>query len=284
VGQYYQDSQTVNDAALPWIERHRNDRFFALLHYMDPHDPYFTHPYDGHGIARVENQHPPAELAVEMKELYAGEIAHMDESFGALVKKLRELGLYDDTLIVLTADHGEEFQEHGGWWHGTTLYNEQIAVPLITKFPRGVSMPSRPSGIARLLDVAPTILSASGATKPEAWQGADLAAGIPDVRAAFAEEDHEGNIITAVRKGSIKLIRAQPDNPRGLPEVELFDVEGDPGEQRNLAAEREAEIADLDQEILAISTGASEEAVASAGDVDMDDATRERLRALGYIE
>ena len=284
VEQYYQDSRTVNDAALPWIERHGDDRFFALLHYMDPHDPYFTHPYDGRGIARVENQNPPAELAEEMKELYAGEIQYMDESFGDLVATLKQLGIYDDTLILLTADHGEEFQEHGGWWHGTTLYNEQIAVPLIAKFPAGASVSSRPSGIARLLDVSPTILSAAGAPLPEEWQGADLAKSIPATRAAFAEEDHEGNIVTSVRKGSMKLIRAQEGNPRGLPTVELFDVEGDPGEQRNLVEGRDVEVADLDQEIVAISTGAADEAVESAGDVDMDDATRERLRALGYIE
>lgn len=284
VEQYYQDSRTVNDAALPWIERHKDDRFFTLLHYMDPHDPYFAHPYDGKGIARVENQNPPPEQAAEMKELYAGEIRYMDESFGDLVSTLKEIGVYDDTLILLTADHGEEFQEHGGWWHGTTLYNEQIAVPLVTKFPLGTYVSGRPTGIARLLDVSPTILAAAGATLPAEWQGEDLAEGVPSTRVAFAEEDHEGNIITAVRKGPTKLIRAQPGNPRGLPEVELFDVEGDPGEQRNLAEERPVEIADLDEEIVAISTGASDRAVEGGGSVEMDDATRERLRALGYIE
>lgn len=284
VEQYYQDSRTVNGDALPWIERHKDDRFFTLIHYMDPHDPYFAHPYDGKGIARVENQNPPAELAAEMKELYAGEIRYMDESFGDLVQTLKDNDLYKNTLIILTADHGEEFQEHGGWWHGTTLYNEQIAVPLITKFPAGTYISGRPRGIARLLDVSPTILSATGAAIPDEWQGDDLAEGIPSSRVAFAEEDHEGNILTAVRKGATKLIRAQAGNPRGLPEVELFDVEGDPGEQRNLAAQREVEIADLDQAAIAISTGASDDAVEGAGDVEMDEATRQRLRALGYIE
>lgn len=284
VGQYYQDSRTVNDLALPWLERHRDDRFFLLMHYMDPHDPYFTHPYDGRGIARVENQNPPAELAAEMKELYAGEIRYMDESFGALVDDLRRLGLYENTMIVITADHGEEFQEHGGWWHGTTLYNEQIAVPLVIKYPEGFEVPARPEGVARLLDISPTILAATGASVPEPWQGEDLSVGIPADRVAFAEEDHEGNIVTAVRKGSMKLIRAQEGNPRGLPTVELFDVEGDPEEQRNLAIDRDVEVADLDEEIIAISTGAADHAVAGGGDVEMDDATRERLRALGYIE
>jgi arylsulfatase A-like enzyme/uncharacterized membrane protein YbhN (UPF0104 family) len=284
VGQYYQDSKIVNADALPWIERHKDDRFFALVHYMDPHDPYFVHPYEGRGIARVDNQHPDASLAEEMKALYAGEIAYMDESFGALVETLKRNGIYDDTLIVFTADHGEEFQEHGGWWHGTTLYDEQVGVPLIAKFPAGVMVPAQPRGIGRLLDVAPTILATAGVAIPAEWQGADLAEPIPASRIAFAEEDHEGNILTAARKGKLKLIRAQAGNPRGLPEVELFDVQRDPGEEQNLAEDRGHAVEELDEAIIAITTGAADSAVASAGEVQMDDATRDRLRALGYIE
>ena len=284
VEQYYQDSRTVNADALPWIEKHKDDRFFVLVHYMDPHDPYFVHPYDGTGIARVDNQNPDPWMAEEMKELYAGEIRYMDESFGHLVETLKRNGIYDNTLIVFTADHGEEFQEHGGWWHGTTLYDEQIAIPLIAKFPSGTLVPAQPSGIGRSLDVAPTILAAAGVAVPDEWQGSDLAQPIPPTRTAFAEEDHEGNVITAARRGSLKLIRAQAGNPRGLPEVELFDVRRDPGETQNLAGQREVEVGDLDREIVAITTGAADSAVASAGEVQMDDATRERLRALGYIE
>ena len=284
VEQYYQDSRTVNADALPWIERHKDDRFFTLIHYMDPHDPYFVHPYDGTGIARVDNQNPDPALAEEMKELYAGEIRYMDESLGDLVDTLKRNGIYDNTLILFTADHGEEFQEHGGWWHGTTLYDEQIGVPLIAKFPAGMQVPAQPQGIGRLLDVAPTILAVAGIEIPEDWQGTDLVVPIPPTRTAFAEEDHEGNVITAARRGTLKLIRAQAGNPRGLPEVELFDVRRDPGETQNLASDREVEVADLDNEIVAITTGAADSAVASAGEVEMDDATRERLRALGYIE
>jgi arylsulfatase A-like enzyme/uncharacterized membrane protein YbhN (UPF0104 family) len=284
VEQYYQDSRTVNADALEWLSRHKDDRFFTLIHYMDPHDPYFVHPYQGRGIARVDNQNPDPDQATEMLELYAGEIQYMDESFGALRDQLREHGIYDNTLIVFTADHGEEFQEHGGWWHGTTLYEEQVAVPLIAKFPAGSLVPARPGGVGRLLDVAPTILAASGIEIPAEWQGADLALPIPSNRVAFAEEDHEGNIITAVRNARLKLIRANPGNPRGLPEVELFDLQKDPGEQLDIAADRRIEVEDLDREIVAITTGAAEEAVANEGEVQMDDATRDRLRALGYIE
>jgi len=107
---------------------------------------------------------------------------------------------------------------------------------------------------------------------------------IPSHRVAFAEEDHEGNIITAARNARLKLIRANAGNPRGLPELELFDLQRDPGEQENVAGDRPVEVEDLDREVVAITTGAAQEAVANDGEVEMDDATRDRLRALGYIE
>ena len=137
VTDYYQDAATVTRVADDWLTRHKDSRFFLLLHYMDPHDPYFPHPYTGEAIARVESDNPDPALAKHMRELYDGEIRFTDEHIGEVEAKLRELGLWDDTLIVITADHGEEFHEHGGWWHGTTLYEEQIHVPLLVKWPKG---------------------------------------------------------------------------------------------------------------------------------------------------
>ena len=287
VSQYYQDSTAVNGAVLPWIERHRADRFFLLVHYMDPHDPYFRHPYDGEAIARVENPNPPPELAPRMRELYAGEVAHVDASFGGLTATLDRLGLSDDTALVLVADHGEEFQDHGGWWHGTTLYDEAIDVPLIVRWPRGSTVPSAPIGAGargRLLDVAPTLAALAGIAAPAGWQGEDLAKPIPAGRPLFAEEDHEGNVLSAVQVGDWKLLHANPGNPRKLAPTELFDMAGDPRETRNLAGTDASHVADLDgsmQEMARVAAGA---AVAKSEDVKMDDATRERLRALGYVQ
>jgi arylsulfatase A-like enzyme/uncharacterized membrane protein YbhN (UPF0104 family) len=287
VGQYYQDSRAVNALALPWIERHKEDRFFALVHYMDPHDPYFRHPYDGEAIARVENQNPKPELAASMRALYAGEVAHVDASFGALVDVLKRSGLWENTALVVVADHGEEFQDHGGWWHGTTLYEEQIDVPLVVKWPSRVAAVTAPTEIGargRLLDVAPTLVALARVPAPEGWQGTDLREPIAADRALFAEEDHEGNVLSAVQRGERKLIRANSGNPRGLPTVALFDVANDPGELANLAPAEAHEVARLDSLLVEAAAVAAGQAVASSGDVQMDDATRERLRALGYVQ
>ena len=284
VNQYYQDSRTVNAAAINWLERNRADRFFLLMHYMDPHDPYFRHPYDGFAIARVENPNPSPALAAIMRDLYAGEVRYMDESFGELIAFLRRSGLYDQMAIVVVADHGEEFQEHGGWWHGTTLYDEQIHVPFMVKLPEATPALEPSTGQARLIDLAPTIAGFAGVSAPSTWQGADLRFGVPLDRPVFAEEDYEGNVLSAIRTPERKLIRANPGNPRGLKPNELYDVGNDPGETRDLESTAPGIVVQLSNALMSLGKIASEEAAGSAEEVEMDSQTKERLRALGYAK
>jgi len=289
-GDFYQDSAVVNEVAFDFLERHRDARFFLFLHYMDPHDPYFRHPYDGHGIARVANQHPTPELTAEMHRLYRGEIEYLDANFARLLDELRKLGLYENTLIVLTADHGEEFQEHGGFWHGLTLYDEQVHVPLIVKWAGDGARPQGdPRGhLVGLLDVTPTILARAGARIPPTLQGVDLVLGAEQRpernRIVFAEEDHEGNVLRAVRTEEWKLIEANPGNPRGLPPQELFQVSEDPGEQRNLSAERADRVAELLRHADAQEQLARSQSLGGAATAELSAAEQEALRLLGYVE
>jgi arylsulfatase A-like enzyme len=286
VRHYYQDAATVTEAGNAWLDRNRGARFFLFIHYMDPHDPYFRHPYDGSAVARVQTPSPDAARARELSDLYDGEVDYLDVHLGAFLDHLRALGLYDDALIVLVADHGEEFHEHGGWWHGTTLYEEQIRVPIIMKPPAhgaaGLAPGSRRAGLARLLDVTPTILAVAGVEAPPRTQGISLAEG-EDAAQSFAEEDFEGNRLRALRAGTWKIIEANPGNPRGLPEIELFDLTADPGETRSLAAKDEgrwkAMRARMDH-----TTADALKAAVTGEQIEVDDATRERLRALGYVQ
>jgi arylsulfatase A-like enzyme len=289
VADYYQDAETVNGVALPWLERHAGARWFLLLHYMDPHDPYFAHPYDGTAIARVEAEHPDPSQAARMRELYDGEVRWTDEHLGVLFDRLRALGVWDQTMIVLTADHGEEFHEHGGWWHGKTLYEDQIHVPFLVKWPKGVVGPADADGeIVRHLDVMPTVLARAGAPQPDSVQGVDLlslplAARSEAERTHFAEEDHEGNVLEAVRTREWKLIEANPGNPRGLAPVELFAIERDPNEQSNVI-DAHADVADeLRRHGEAQRQLAASRAV-EGGAADIGREECERLRVLGYVE
>jgi arylsulfatase A-like enzyme len=291
VPNFYQDASVVNQHALDWMERNKHTRFFLFLHYMDPHDPYFEHPYNGYGHARASDQNPDSSLAPEFSRLYDGEVIYLDDYLGRLFDWLKAEGLYEEALVVLTSDHGEEFHEHGGWWHGQTLYQEQIAVPLIIKYPAGSGDGSSPGlaispsqvvdDLVRSLDIAPTILDVAGVSIPEAMEGRSLWSATDQVPYAISEEDHEGNVLQSIRTPDRKLILANSDNPRGLPAEALFDLNSDPGEQRNLAKTTPDQIAVLRAPLEDLLALARQRAV--AGEMgSLDAAVQERLRDLGY--
>lgn len=285
VENYYQPAEVVTARGLEWIAAHGDRPFFMFLHYMDPHDPYFTHPLNGEALARVANPNPDPALADRYRAAYDGEIAYLDAQLGRLFAELKARGVYDRSLIVLTADHGEEFQEHGGWWHGLTLYDEQIAVPLIVKAPRGGPAAVVNDALVSSLDIAPTILAAVGVPPPDAMVGRalGLADGAPAPRDhSVAEQDLEGNVLQSYRTADWKLIQANPGNPRGLPPRQLFDIARDPREQHDLAARRSQEMAGLESHLAAVLSHA-EAVKVGGGETAIDSATEERLRALGYV-
>jgi arylsulfatase A-like enzyme len=287
VRHYYQPAEVVTAEVRHWLDGRPAERepLFLFVHYMDPHDPYFVHPFNGEGYARVANPNPPAAVAEKLHGLYKGEVTYLDEHLGVLFDDLRRRGLWDKTLVILTGDHGEEFREHGGWWHGTTLYDEQVHVPLLVK-PPGTHAGRVLEEFATSLDIAPTVLAAAGLPLPGQLQGHPLPldGGAPPARqSVFAEEDLEGNVLQAVRTREWKLISANPDNPRGLAPEELYDLPRDPKEKTNVvgSAPAEAEMmrAELGKSVLQARAhaGASEQ-------TEMDPATRQRLKSLGYIQ
>ncbi|HYC54795.1 MAG TPA: sulfatase [Candidatus Binatia bacterium] len=286
VQNYYQDAQTVNGGALPWLDRNSREPFFTLIHYMDPHDPYFEIPYNGVAIARVDTPHPDPSQRDRMMKLYADNIEYMDRFIANLIEALQASGVYDNTTIVLVADHGEEFYEHKGWWHGTTLYDSEMHVPLLIKLPKATNAAVKPGtrvkAWAQLLDVAPTVLAASGVPIPERYQGRDLFSQTPPPQALFAEEDHEGNILHSIRTEKWKLITANEGNPRGLAPVELYDMSTDRGETRNVAGDNAAVVEELKTNLDALKQLAASRAVAGES-AAIDAAAQEKLRSLGYV-
>ncbi|MFH1861262.1 MAG: sulfatase [bacterium] len=285
VHHFYRSGETVTVYVSDFFDQQKDQKFFLFLHYMDPHDPYFEHPYNGMGYARVALPNPDASFAEPFRRLYREDVEYLDHWFGQVMKNLKDLGIYDSSLIVLTADHGEEFYEHGGWWHGTTLHEEQVRVPLLIKRPAQQDSGVVIETLTRSIDIAPTILSITGLDRPAEMRGRDLFSAELDTVEPyiFSETDHEGNIVQMLRVGPWKYIKTNPDNPRKRPAEQLFYIPDDPHEKQNVAdqyVERvvemrallEAEYAD----ILATQTEASQQS--------MDRATEERLRALGYTK
>lgn len=171
VEDYYLPAETQVDRALDWIQAQRGDRHFLFVHLMEPHDPYFSHPYDGEAVGRADTPDPPPGQAAHLRALYADEVRHLDTELGRFFDRLAADGRYDDALIVLAADHGEEFQEHGGWWHGVTAYDEMVHVPLIIKLPGNRAGGTRVPWQVRTIDIAPTVTDLVGVDIGADWVG-----------------------------------------------------------------------------------------------------------------
>ena len=184
-------SDTLNEQAFAWLESRDTERpFFLYLHAVDPHDPYTPRsPFREQYIQtrqypdlvaprqlfeRRLTDHEAAAISSELGALYDAEVAFTDHHFGQLVAWLKNNGLYDSTAILAVSDHGEEFFEHGGWGHGSTLYQEQLAVPLIVKFPGQVGAGQRVDALAQHVDLLPTILDLLGIEGPPHLQGSSL--------------------------------------------------------------------------------------------------------------
>jgi arylsulfatase A-like enzyme len=283
-GSAYQDASVVNRELLALLGDTPQTPFFAFVGYMDPHDPYYPHPYNGTGYSRAANPNPSPEEAPRMIELYNGEIEYWDEEFGKLVTELKRRKLYDDLTIVITSDHGEEFMDHGGFWHGTTLYDEQLRVPMIVKLPHRERAGTRVDHWVESVDIMPSILRRAGVAIPEGVQGKDL---MKAADSTFAEEDHEGNVLRAMRvkrgASELKIIEANEGNPRGLEPLELYRTDQDPGELVSLAHEEPAVLnlvaTQLDQRGKVAQKGAVQD---QSVNLASDASAVEKLRALGY--
>ena len=281
-GRAYQDAETVNRGVDAWLDRAPAAPWLLFIGYMDCHDPYFEHPYSGSGYARAAHQTPDLAEAPELGRLYDGEVTYWDHQFGVMVDDLKRRGLYEDLTIVVTADHGEELGDHGGFWHGTTLYDEQVHVPLYVKLPQNRRGGTVVRHWVQSIDVMPTLLAQMGIDVPDGVQGGDLFEGTDVV---YAWESHEGNDLESVRErigtDERKLMLANPQNPRGLPAVQLFHVDTDPGERENLADEGHGEVRSLTETLTAQAERARTGALEHR-EVELSDDAAQRLRNIGY--
>lgn len=293
--------ETMLDRVRLWLDEREGSEqpFFLFLHAIDPHGPYDPAPefeeMFGAGAAPEHYRtvryllrlnrgevEPDAGTAEALSRLYDAEVAQNDRVFGDLLDVLEARGLAGDTAVVYVSDHGEEFQEHGRWEHGLSLYEEVLRIPLVMRLP-GVS-PRRVEAPAQHVDVLPTLLGYLGIEVPPT-DGRDLLAARrrgddpPDV---YTHLDVDGHRAASVMRGRYKLVL--PQSPSQGTEPMLFDLEADPAELEDLAADR-PEVVERMLGLLAERNLAGE--VTSAEEIEddqIDEDVRRRLRALGYVD
>jgi len=235
-------------------------------------------------------------------DLYDGEVRYTDEALiGPLIHKLKQLDLYDNTLIIFTSDHGEEFYEHMSWGHGHQLYDESLKVPLLIKFPESRFRSTKISNIVSLVDIVPTILeefrvdiselSLDGKSLFPAIEGRDK-----EDRSFWA--DIGDNVLnshvpqkTSMNIGTEKLILNKKYTEEDLSHfeypppktgpVELYELKSDPREKLNIADNRAALVNRL---ILTIEDLYNQAKKRRPLKPDIDEDLKEQLRALGYIK
>jgi hypothetical protein len=169
---------------------------------------------------------------------YDGDIAYGDQQFGRFIDELKQRGVYDDALIFFVSDHGEEFQDHGGWLHGRSVFDELVRVAMIVKFPGGRGAASRVTQMVALSDVLPTILEALEMPVPDppAIIGRPLqgvAFGKAPEQTVVSEISHRSFVSLGIRTGQAKYIRRFSPQSDEL----FFDLTKDPKEQTNLMAQ-----------------------------------------------
>jgi arylsulfatase A-like enzyme len=296
----------VTRSALEWIARgDASDPFFAFLHVSDPHGPYLPPTREREEFASgVRNPAvgteaflqdladfnitPTAALRRDLIALYHAEIAYVDSQLGALLKSLDALGRADDTLVIVIADHGEEFFEHGWSEHGKTLYAEQIRIPMVVRLPEGKLAGRRVEAPVQQIDLMPTILDLLGLEATAAADGRSLLPLLafdeaPARLTSFASLDLDGRRVESVTESGFKLIETfQYTHPKQHPPlVQLFDLERDPGEQDDLATQRPVAVGYLRSKAAAQRNRTQQ--VLKPIPATIDAAVEAELRALGYV-
>jgi arylsulfatase A-like enzyme len=281
---------------------------FLFFHLFDPHYHYrapakYAHRFLPEGkkgykfpvmadLGRIRWKGPQPGEADEYVSRYDGEIAYADDYVGKLLKKLRELGRYDNSLILFTSDHGETLS--GRRWmldHGGRVYDEQIRIPLVMRFPKGKWGNRRLAADAHHVDFMPTILDFLGMSAPDKIQGRSLMGAVrgeqpaPRAMISFARPE-PGRVDDlprpVVKKGLIKSVRLPPDKliiypAKDGPVFELFDLAADPGEKKNLAEEKPELVQELQKKI-------DMDLLGSNRKQELTDEDMELLRSLGYTE
>jgi arylsulfatase A-like enzyme len=313
-----EEAEIITRLGLEYARQHAGEPFFLFLHYFDAHAPY-TPPapfdrmyYEGDPYAPGEplvdflksdrnqalNDGNQSEMydwldgvtdpAYPVRQ-YAAGVSYVDHQVGKVIAGLKELGLYDEMLIVLVSDHGEHLGEHGFHYTHAMPFLEVAHVPLIVKWPRGRHAGAVVGAPVSTLDVLPTLLEELGLPPRDDLDGRSLLPIVADPdaavgRALIAEQGASpGKFCKTVLRWPWKLMLFSV-NGEWLPPA-LFDLADDPGETRDVSADHPDAVAMLERELWRVlDRGRPLTAREPLPPRGVDEETRRRLRALGYVD
>lgn len=297
-GQSQRRADDTTETAVKWLRAQTDpgDPFLMWVHYFDPHDPQMLPPKEYMAKGLNETFRPPSDTQADLlRSVYDTEVSYMDAHIGGLLDTFKELGLWENTIVVVVADHGEGLGDHGWWTHGV-LYQEQIRVPLMIRVP-GNPGGTRVPEMVRTIDLMPTILEAAGVA-PEIWPEMDglslteaLQTGrLAKARRAYAESV---NMLNYTRPDHAEYRDAKNDKHYCLiednkklihhqmrpEESEFYDLAADPRERDNLLGEQSAVLDSLLQDLKMMDVFSPIMPGMTATDLERS----EKLKSLGYV-
>jgi len=308
----YKTTQQINDYAFTWLEgRDQDNPFFLMLHYFDAHHPYFPEKIGmGSVPAFIRSRYTRCTNYVDLEKKiidsvisgriklradekdfliqnYDREITLLDQKIGALLSYLKEKTVYDKSIIIILSDHGESFGEHNLMLHGLSLYEDNLRVPLIIKYPLHCRMKGTVDYPVSLTGVAPTVLSCAAIPIPDFMQGSPLSE--PQNQKLLSMLYYAGGSQwvlpealqcdqTALLAQNYKLIQF------GNGQKQLYDLNIDPDETNNIMSKEEAAGAGLLADMTSHIKKYTAHKTTGSSDQTIDKEAIQNLRNLGYVK
>ena len=291
-----------------WLAaRKPGEPFFLYLHLMDVHGPYDAPDADYEAVRDSPGLGPAHTLTAEemsglrryllrarwvngddVRELrtwrgrYAAGVHAVDRQLGPFLEEMKQSRVLDESIVVVTADHGEELCDNGGWDHGFRLWDNQIRVPLLVHLPGGAGAGRRVEDVVSLIDLMPTLLAQGGITPPDAAQGHDFSSLLEGGAGDGPGVSYAGGVkwspeLHSLRAPDWKLIRDGRAGP-----TQLFDLTTDPGEQHDVSQARPHELASLEGTLAAHQDALAVLPSLAPAQGEVSDEMKKRLEALGY--
>lgn len=282
----YDPASSISDDAVEWVTDFDGDRFFMWLHYMDVHYPFQPpneqleaighEPLPARRVASLNDameEHPESlsEKDVDdLKALYRGELHYVDHEIGRVLDALADEGCRDETMVIVTADHGEAFGEHGRWGHHPYMYDELLRVPLIIDDPN--HEPETIDKLVSLIDLFPTICDACGIEQPPELQGKNLYEKDEGVELATANSGER----LAARTSEWKCLWHIEER-----KIELYNLSSDPAETEDVS-EDNPDVVNWLRDEMEDYREAARSTDTETPEVEESEDVKKRLRALGY--